>query len=304
MKKLLLLVLIAMQHIHGLRPISDASIRFQESLNDYLRNKTSVNAQKVVAEYDSTENSDKYRRTFDSTLSINRLNIDQLRGRVTTPAQTAQTPQPRSSSRPVGRTSTPEEPIKGSDIIIDRVPAQPIAGSDTVIETRSAQPVPADNNDKEDKLIVQTTNEIKLPPNSLPVNAHEAAKRGDLVATISNDRTNLPPQEKVYPQASTDRVVGSQMKDPYGTAARLRQRSTHGQEEQDSVFQDESHERTFISTEEQHNKARYDAELDAQIQAAERAREEAELNEHNERELRQRAADERMMQRQMEVNER
>jgi len=79
MKKLLLVLLCFTQLAHAVRTLPDASKRFQQSLKSYLQSKNATDAQKVVDEYDSVENNDKYRRTFDSTLQVNKLTIGQLR---------------------------------------------------------------------------------------------------------------------------------------------------------------------------------------------------------------------------------
>ncbi|MBY0110210.1 MAG: hypothetical protein K2X90_03810 [Candidatus Babeliaceae bacterium] len=81
MKKLFLLVFFCAHAAYAIRSLPDASKRFQSALNIYLQDPTSDNAQDVVDEYDSTENTDKYRRTFDSTLKVNGLTINQLRSK-------------------------------------------------------------------------------------------------------------------------------------------------------------------------------------------------------------------------------
>ncbi len=79
MKKLLLALLLFTQCAYAQRSLPDASKRFQDSLSSFLKSRNAANAQKVVAEYDSSENTDKYRRTFDSTLQTNKVTIAQLR---------------------------------------------------------------------------------------------------------------------------------------------------------------------------------------------------------------------------------
>ncbi len=81
MKKIFLLSLCFMHIAYAIRSLPDASKRFQSALNIYLQDQTPDNAQALVDEYDSMENTDKYRRTFDSTLRVKRLTITQLRSK-------------------------------------------------------------------------------------------------------------------------------------------------------------------------------------------------------------------------------
>jgi len=88
-----LLLLCFSQYADAIRSLPDASTRFQKSLSSYLQSKSAANAQAVVAEYDDAENTDKYRRTFDSTLSVNGLTISRLRA-IPAPSKALATSEP------------------------------------------------------------------------------------------------------------------------------------------------------------------------------------------------------------------
>ncbi len=100
MKKIVILLLCFTQVAYALRSLPDASKRFQDSLNAFIENKNATTAQKVVAEYDSPENTDKYRHTFDSTLQVNKITIAQLRSLAAVPAA-APTKAPAVEAAPV-----------------------------------------------------------------------------------------------------------------------------------------------------------------------------------------------------------
>lgn len=88
MKKILLFLFCITQIAYAIRSLPDASKRFQQALNFYTQSKSVADATKVVAEYDSSENTDKYRRTFDATLQANKLTIAQLKAVVAQDAAT------------------------------------------------------------------------------------------------------------------------------------------------------------------------------------------------------------------------
>ncbi len=143
MKKILLLVLCVTQFTYAIRSLPDASTRFQQSLKTYLAAKNPATAQAVVDEYDSTENTDKYRRTFDSTLQVNKLTIGQLRALAAStgaPKAPSKMPAPTGAHGPA---MAPTEPAMPPLPSAPEMSAQaPVAGA-PVIPTAPPMPTPA-----------------------------------------------------------------------------------------------------------------------------------------------------------------
>lgn len=86
MKKLLIFFIFVGSTLYAARSLTDASKRFQTALAAYVQAKNPATAQAVINEYDSPENTDKYRRTFDSTLQTKGTSIAQIRAQAKTAA--------------------------------------------------------------------------------------------------------------------------------------------------------------------------------------------------------------------------
>ncbi len=84
MKRIVLLLLTCVNVVYAERSIGDAKRFFQASVVNYQKNPTADNAQLVVDEYDSAQNTDKYRRTFDAFVTAKKLNMADIRQKAAT----------------------------------------------------------------------------------------------------------------------------------------------------------------------------------------------------------------------------